>query len=135
MGVTLNRLGAIVLVSAIFFWPGGLAAQAPDPGGSNCDPYDELRCTRGYDWKTCSCIGEPPPLTDTCNFITSEQAGQSCLNYRIAQLAQTCQQQHWTYQTNPWVQEQFSAYWTWTFNLDVQYQWRVTLPQMPAACQ
>jgi len=46
-------------ISVLLFFVVSFSAEILAAGG--CDPYDELRCTRGYDWSNCRCIGEQPP--------------------------------------------------------------------------
>lgn len=43
-----------------------LALLSAEVLGAGCDPYDELRCTQGYDWSRCQCIGATgnPPAGD-----------------------------------------------------------------------
>lgn len=51
---------------------------------AGCDPYDELRCSAGFDWNTCRCMGgvSRPPAT-TANLASQDMAARAVRDNRF----------------------------------------------------
>lgn len=95
---------------------------------SHCDPYDELRCTRGYDWQNCRCIGEGErqPSRDPCQTIGSANDASQCMQNRIASLARDCQAQG-----RGWTPQRLDY---WDQLVDLNARWGLPKLRRPREC-